>query len=985
MKPSWFIPAIFYCMNSNKWRGWLAAGLFFLAMAGLRMAAQTSSQAIYLQCLTNFETYGESIWHTASYTGAPPDSGYWGDGNNGGNGGIRGNAGCALAYAVLVIAQPGSPRNATRLAHLRQALNYNANTHTSGSYVTVNGGKWGWNNGTLADNPCSGSSSSDWGTALWAAPTAFAGYLVQTNLPAATISQVQTMTISEASHRAAVPPCSGYVGDTKAEETGWDGNVLAVASAWLTNNAAAGTWLTALKTYLANTYTIANTTGDPLAAWISSVNAYPDWAMENHGFFHPEYAMVAGEETGDSWLMVQSVNPGLAAQILPFAEHNVLAEWASLQRSVKDTGPLEYPAGEDWAINTFGENSYLAFLAAHFNDPISRYADANVAQLARYRQSLNNNGAFVGFGSGGFYREAVQAYRTGMAWLQWQQAKYPTGTLTPPPAAFEWLSDVAILVHRNTNYYFSISYGPQTNGSSAKIMAIMNVPALAVPTNAYFATPRCPGILGLGALGSPTAATLVSLVTNLNGFTAELKLTHGANGTTEVYVNSTGESVAIVEVPWPASGVAGSATASFTMGIQNDPLSGGTRTLQWPGNTATFTNLSSGTRSATNNWVCVDGRYGVAAGPAGYFQYQTASGYTRINTPGGLNESGAAEDTLAYVPTNALGARYAVWFPGKSALQTATLAAQVAWTVAGASATLTFPGYGGAPTPINVVLPAPLPLPAYALGLASVTASSAQSGFPPTNAVNGLLTDFWVSSGSNPGQGPTTSHPEWLAVAFPRPAAVSEFQIVPRTNYGPSAIQVLLNGNSVYSNAMANGLTLDVKLAPPLAATNAQLLITGSYDPFYPTNTRNVQISELTFLERAQPGTFGDWQLHYFTDPQLTNTAIGSATADPDADGVPNLLEFACGGNPLGADGTNALVRGLKGGTNQFVLRYQERNNLGNVARQFQSSADLVNWTNLAPAAINALQNLGTASACQALFPLPMRLQFFRLTYGVTN
>ena len=36
-------------------------------------SAQTSSQQIYLQCLTNFETYAETIWHTS---GTIPDSGY---------------------------------------------------------------------------------------------------------------------------------------------------------------------------------------------------------------------------------------------------------------------------------------------------------------------------------------------------------------------------------------------------------------------------------------------------------------------------------------------------------------------------------------------------------------------------------------------------------------------------------------------------------------------------------------------------------------------------------------------------------------------------------------------------------------------------------------------------------------------------------------------------------------------------------------------
>src|ERR1035438_4590054 len=45
----------------------------FFCQPVMRVSAQTNSQQIYLQCLTNFETYAETIWHTS---GTVPDSGY---------------------------------------------------------------------------------------------------------------------------------------------------------------------------------------------------------------------------------------------------------------------------------------------------------------------------------------------------------------------------------------------------------------------------------------------------------------------------------------------------------------------------------------------------------------------------------------------------------------------------------------------------------------------------------------------------------------------------------------------------------------------------------------------------------------------------------------------------------------------------------------------------------------------------------------------
>ena len=139
--------------------------------------------------------------------------------------------------------------------------------------------------------------------------------------------------------------------------------------------------------------------------------------------------------------------------------------------------------------------------------------------------------------------------------------------------------------------------------------------------------------MGLGILGTPTDARLVSLTTNSGGFEAELELTNGANGTTEVYVNSTGETVAIVEVPWPAAGITGSA-GSFSIGIENDPLTGGSRLVEWTGASAIITNRSGATRNITNDKVCVAGRYGVAAGPAGYFKYQAVTPYNRTGRLG---------------------------------------------------------------------------------------------------------------------------------------------------------------------------------------------------------------------------------------------------------------------------------------------------------------------------------------------------------------
>ena len=944
--------------------------LLLLLVLIVASSARAGSQQTYLQCLTNFETYAETIWHTASYTGAPTDAGYWGDGGSSGNGGIRGNSGIAVAYAVMMVAQPGDVKNPTRLARIRQALNYDTTTHVTGTNNCVDGNKWGW----------SSASSTDWQTPLWSGSMGLACLLVQTNLPATVVSNVQRVVASEADHRAAIAPASGYISDTKAEENAWQGNIVALAAAWMSGHPNGSNWLYAAKRYCANSYTVANTSGDPLASWVSTVTLYPSFALENHGFYHPTYEMVAGMSCGDSWLMTKLSNPTVAAQLQPFAEHNVMAVWTNnLNALVLDSGDFAYPAGLDWELHAFEQNSFIAWMAVHFNDSLARWTDDKLAQCARYRQIVNGDGRFVGPSGGGFYREAVQARRTAIAWLHWANADFPSGPSTAPGSKLMHNTDVKVIHQRSAFGSFSISY------DDSRIMAIIEPAALSIPTNAFIGSPKLPGILGLGALGNPTAGQLISFTTNANGFDAEIKVTNGSLGTTEVYVKSTGETFAIVEVPWPATGASATSAGSFSCGIENHPLTGSARLLEWAGGSATLTNRSGVLRNITNDWVCVAGRYGLAAGPGGYFKYQTASGYNRL---------GAAEDTLQFMSTNTLAPRYAVWFPAKTAAQTGSDAAQISWAVSGTNGTLTFPGAGGAPSQIVALVwtNEPLTYPPYALPVAAISASSSQASYLPTNAVDGNLANYWVSL-----IGPT-NHAEWLKVIFPRTVAVSEFQVVPRTDnggYGPSTIQMVLNvtnaipasgiptsGSNVFSGTMSPTSTLDVKLPQSVYATNAVLVITSGYDRGITNAPRNTQVVELTFFERALPNTFGDWAMRKFSDAQLADSAISGTNADPDGDSAANLLEFAMGGDPWLADTSNLNLQNPSASPGQFKFFFRQRKDLVGIAREFRQSTNLILWLPVSPLNLSTAQDFGEVILLEATFNAPVWQTFFRVNFS---
>ena len=275
--------------------------------------------------------------------------------------------------------------------------------------------------------------------------------LLQSNLPAATVAAVQRVIASEATHRAGIAPCTLALstGDTKAEENGWDSNPIALAAAWLSGSNSAPTWLAAAQSYLANIYTVSNTAGDPLANWVSTVTLFPEFALENHGFYHPTYEMVAGMSAGDSLLMARLAGTN-ATQMLPYANHNVEMVWTTnLSDMLFDSGEFAYPSGLDWELHDYEQDSYLTWMAAHFNDPVARWADAQMAQLVRYRQNVNSNGMFVGVSGGGFYREAVEARRTAIAWLQWANADYAAGPTNPPQPVVSFFPDVQVIAQRS--------------------------------------------------------------------------------------------------------------------------------------------------------------------------------------------------------------------------------------------------------------------------------------------------------------------------------------------------------------------------------------------------------------------------------------------------------------------------------------------------------------------------------------------------------
>jgi hypothetical protein len=279
-------------------------------------------------------------------------------------------------------------------------------------------------------------------------------------------------------------------------------------------------------------------------------------------------------------------------------------------------------------------------------------------------------------------------------------------------------------------------------------------------------------------------------------------------------------------------------------------------------------------------------------------------------------------------------------------------------------ATMSVASFGGFTVTNTLTIGVPT---ATEVPLASVIASSVLAGLPPANAVDGDLNSYWASAAPSSNQ--------WLQVTFPRPVAVSRFQLIAPAGYGPKSVQLFFNGLISYSNTMSSSGVWDVIVSPPLYATNAYLYVYNSYYSW-------ALVSELNFFETTPPGTFADWQLQNFSAAQLTNSAFSSPAADPDHDGVFNLVEYATISNPMVSDATNAAINASLLSPGQFSLRFRERNDMESVTRQFQTTSTLINnWMGVTPVSVNPLGNFGEASIHQAVFTIATNSSFYRIGY----
>ncbi len=175
--------------------------------------------------------------------------------------------------------------------------------------------------------------------------------------------------------------------------------------------------------------------------------------------------------------------------------------------------------------------------------------------------------------------------------------------------------------------------------------------------------------------------------------------------------------------------------------------------------------------------------------------------------------------------------------------------------------------------------------------------------------------------------------------------------------YGPSLASLIAGEFEDDSELSNNGET--IALADSAAAPITSIAYTDTapwpvnadgtgHSLVFIAGVQNSSANWRTSLAAPTPGEnptlHTEWQRAHFTPTELANAAISGDLADPDADGLTNLAEFATASDPRdSASGRDAVIAQKQ--PDSHILVTIRRAAIPGITITFQTSADLTAWT----------------------------------------
>ena len=355
--------------------------------------------------------------------------------------GVRPNADLSMICAFLVKYAKGKvtlPDNVTwtDLEDMAmQSLVFAYSTHKANKLKVCKGNNY-W--GSTSKNDYT------WESSLWAMSVAYSAYFQWEKLTEAQKGYIYALLKAECNYELERSIPTGYASDSKAEENGWEADVLAAALGLFPNDELAPKWFARLREFAINSYShyadaTDNTVIDPdydnttVANLYKGKNLYDDYTLQNHNLFHTSYQNVVMQELGEAALALKMFQQGIAGEekwytnALMHNNQEVMDEvlnWLALA-----DGELAMPNGNDWSLFLFDQITSYSTMACFLRDANALMLENMAYKYIKARQSTTDNGSWLLNADVGARRMGVQAHRVMMTWLMHETLS--TADLTP--------------------------------------------------------------------------------------------------------------------------------------------------------------------------------------------------------------------------------------------------------------------------------------------------------------------------------------------------------------------------------------------------------------------------------------------------------------------------------------------------------------------------------------------------------------------------
>ncbi len=364
--------------------------------------------------------------------------------------GVRTNADLSMLCAFLVkYAKPQGvalPDGVTweRIEEMaRKSLVFAYSTHKANKLKVCAGDTPYWGSTSVSDHV--------WESSLWAMSVAYSAYFQWDSLSEAQRKYIYNVLKAECNYELQRTIPTGYAGDTKAEENGWEACVLAAALGLFPDDPLAEQWFHRLREFAVNSYShyrdaTDNTVIDPhydnttVAQLYKGENLYPDYTLQNHDLFHTSYQNVVMQELGEAALALQMFSQGRASEddyqgdtqkwrtnALMHNNQEVMdsvLNWLALS-----DGELAMPNGNDWSLFLFDQITSYSTQACYQRDANALMLENLAYKYIQARQQTTADGSWLLRPDVSARRMGVQGHRVMMTYLM--HLHNSTATLTP--------------------------------------------------------------------------------------------------------------------------------------------------------------------------------------------------------------------------------------------------------------------------------------------------------------------------------------------------------------------------------------------------------------------------------------------------------------------------------------------------------------------------------------------------------------------------